>query len=103
MTTVDPDLHAVLTDQIVKWGIATGDLASVVASSLLEDSSLRSAAEGIGNGGRLGVLRDAAVAVAEIAEADPEEWAREEYLHGHDRKPPRRRKRAPMTTEGEAA
>jgi predicted metal-dependent hydrolase len=87
-----------LADRLAAWivseGIATGELAVEVAASLLEHESMRSAAEGIGNGGRrLGLLRDGAVALAEIIGADPDEWAAEAYLHGHDGKPPVRRDR----------
>ena len=75
-------------------GIATGDLAIEVAASLLEHESMRSAAEGIGNNGRrLGLLRDGAVALAGIIGADPEEWAAEEYHHGHGEKPRRQQRR----------
>lgn len=89
-----PALPARLAAWLESEGIATGDLASEVAASLLEHESMRSAAEGIGNGGRrLRMLRDAAVAVTAIAGADREEWEREAYLHGHGQKPRTRRER----------
>ncbi len=92
--TAPVSLSARLTEWITEQGIAEGELAAEVAASLLEHESMRSAAEGIGNEGRrLGMLRDAAIAVAEIAGADPEEWAAEAYWHGHDEKPRVRRDR----------
>jgi hypothetical protein len=92
--TAPVSLAARLAAWITEQGIAAGDLAAEVAASLLDHESMRSAAEGIGNGGRhLGLLRDGAIALAEILGADPDEWAAEAYWHGHDEKPRVRRDR----------
>jgi hypothetical protein len=94
VTTTGTTPPSVLAAWIVSEGIATGDLAVQVAASLLEHESMRSAAEGIGNqGGRLGLLRDGAIALTGIIGADPEEWAAEAYLHGHGDKPRRQQGR----------
>ena len=68
-----------LADRLAAWleseGIATGDLATEVAASLLEHESMVSAAHGIGNDGRrLDLLRFAALSFTDIASRRPEEF-----------------------------